>query len=110
METPLEGLLAINTDAALTTGHATGAMIAQIFKGEVVFLATKRFDPQTAEQLEIRTFEWAMEVAKSKDWPRVDWRCDAQRVVNQVQANATPSSWDSWELLWNIRNGLAGNG
>lgn len=40
----------------------------------------------------------------------MDWRCDAQKVVNHVHANIILSSWDSWEHLWNIRNGLASSG
>lgn len=104
----VERWLVVNIDAAFSSEKAAGALIARNSKRDVMFTASKMFEPMTAELIDFRTLKWAPEVATTKNWPRMEWRCDALRVINQVQRGTYPCIWDSWDLVWGIRSLLAG--
>lgn len=85
---PVQGTIKINVDASVNTkddGFGVG-VVARNDAGEVLLSASRTMWPfNSVERAEIEAFQWAMEIAKDKQWSSIIVEGDALNVVNALQ-------------------------
>lgn len=96
--------LAVHVDVAINSNStAAGMVMAFNDAGIITFVGTTVFETLSPELVETKALLWAFNQAAKEDWIAVNWRCDAQVVVNQVKDSSCPRNWNSRNLLLNIR-------
>lgn len=91
------------------------SFVAQDHRGKFILLQSSLAGTLSPEKAEIKTLVWATEIVSSKGSELVEWRCDAQRVVDQIMTIEEPNIWHTindllllrqrfqrgdWILLW----------
>lgn len=91
----------------ISSSQSAFAMVIRNPKGNILFLATKLANYSSPYLAKLRALAWAVNYTKICSWENVSWVMDALNVVNHVKSKATPSGWDSTELLLQIRDYFA---
>lgn len=75
-----------------------------------MLLAAKPSEPMTVNIAELKAIEWSLILAEEFGWKDMEWRCDAQCVVNQLKDKSKLCQWETWESVSKSKEKLeAGN-
>lgn len=99
-----EGGLAVNTDAAWKDGSGAMAVVVRDSKKGFLLIATRLINARCSEEAKVRTINWASTMLESKNWEKLEWRCDAARVVDQIQHPGEALKWSTRNHILEIRN------
>lgn len=56
-------------------------------------MATKCIETESAELVELKTVTWASSLLEDKGWKKLDYTCDAKRVVDMVSDRRELTYW-----------------
>ncbi|KAF3440798.1 hypothetical protein FNV43_RR19084 [Rhamnella rubrinervis] len=105
-------------DASLKDSKATLAMVLKDDSRRVIHLDTKYEEARTPLKVEMNAFPWALQVAMTKPWSKIQWSSNAQLCIAEINSVHDLHDWNTtymtllckqslkakgWPLEWNER-------
>lgn len=89
---PMIGYLEVHVDVAIGPKFAVVGMVAVKHNGHLTFIGSAMFDSLPLYLAKAKVLCWAFQQVAKEEWCMVDWRSDAQVVVNQVIDSSCPGN------------------
>lgn len=91
---PTNGAVAIHVDVSIRGSLSAAAMVVRNSEGRLVFFASHWGEDTDPAKAELEALGWAARLANEHGWRFVDWRSDAQAVVNELLSLEDPSRYE----------------
>lgn len=96
-------------DVSISGGVSVTSMVVRNDEGRLVFIASLWGEETEPTKAELEALVWAARLAGENGWECVDWKFDAQAVVNEIRSLEDPCGWETGYLILSARRRFNSN-